>query len=149
MMTTYTTKEADVRLDEKRWFLVDADSKVLGRLASKIAQVLRGKHKTTYSPHLDCGDYVIVVNAEKIKITGRKLTQKIYHHHSGYPCGGFKSENLKTLLNRKPEDVLRFAIYGMLPKGPLGRALMRKLRIYKGTEHGHEAQKPVPVEIDA
>lgn len=149
MMTTYTTKAADVKLDEKRWYLVDADSKILGRLASKIAQVLRGKHKTIYSPHMDCGDYVIVVNAEKIRVTGRKLVQKIYHHHSGYPCGGFKSENLKTLLNRKPEDVLRFAIHGMLPKGPLGRALMRKLRIYKGTEHGHEAQKPVPVEIDA
>lgn len=145
-MKTYTTKAEDVRNDKKRWFLVDADSKILGRLASSIAQVLRGKQKVHYSPHLDCGDYVIVINAEKVRVTGRKPVQKIYHRHTGYP-GGFKSENLKTLLARKPEDVLRFAVHGMLPKGPLGRALMRKLRIYRGTEHDHAAQQPVTVEI--
>jgi len=147
-MNTYTTKAEDIRKDKKRWFLVDADSKVLGRLASRVAQVLRGKHKAYYSPHLDCGDFVIVVNAEKVRVTGRKPIQKIYYHHTGYMCGGFKSENLKTLLNRKPEDAIRFAVHGMLPKGPLGRALMRKLRIYRGAEHDHVAQQPVTVEIE-
>jgi large subunit ribosomal protein L13 len=147
-MNTYTTKANEIGKDQKRWFVVDADSKVLGRLASKVAQVLRGKHKPNYSPHLDCGDYVIIINAEKIKVTGKKMVQKMYYRHSGYPKG-FKSENLKTLMSRKPEEVLRHAVCGMLPKGPLGRALMRKLRIFKGTEHHHEAQNPVPVELDA
>jgi len=147
-MQTYTTKADEIRKDKKIWYLVDADAKVLGRLASRIAQVLRGKHKPYYSPHLDCGDYVIVVNAEKIKVTGRKLTQKMNYRHSGYPKG-FKSENLKTLLDRKPEEVLRRAVWGMLPKGPLGRSLMRKLRIFKGSEHTHQAQNPVKLELNS
>lgn len=147
-MKTYTTKAEDIRKDKKRWLLVDADAKVLGRLASHVAQMLRGKQKAHYSPHLDCGDYVIVVNADKVRVTGRKPIQKIYYRHTGFPNGGFKSENLKTLLARKPEDAIRYAVYGMLPKGPLGRALMRKLRIYRGTEHDHVAQQPVTVEIE-
>ena len=146
-MQTYTTKAEEIRKDKKIWYLVDADAMVLGRLASRVAQVLRGKHKASYSPHLDCGDYVVVVNAEKIKVTGRKLIQKMYYRHSGYPKG-FKSENLKTLLERKPEEVLRRAVWGMLPKGPLGRSLMRKLRIFKGSEHTHQAQNPVKLELD-
>ena len=147
-MKTYTTKAEEIRKDQKVWYLVDADADItLGRLASRVAQVLRGKHKVTYSPHLDCGDYIVIVNAEKIKVTGRKLLQKMYYRHTGYPKG-FKSENLKTLLERKPEEVLRRAVWGMLPKGPLGRSLMRKLRIFKGTNHTHDAQNPVKLELN-
>ena len=128
------------------WYVVDAEGKTLGRLASEIAKVLRGKNKPIFTPHMDCGDYVIIVNAEKIKVTGKKLDQKIYYHHSEY-IGGMKETTLKEKLAKKPEQVIELAVKGMLPKGPLGRQMYRKLFVYAGPEHKHAAQQPKPLEF--
>ena len=126
---------------ERKWYVVDAEGKTLGRLASEVANVLRGKNKPIYTPHIDTGDYVIVVNAEKVKVTGKKLEQKIYYHHSEY-VGGMKEATLREMLAKKPEKVIELAVKGMLPKGPLGRQMFTKLHVYAGPEHKHEAQKP-------
>ena len=126
---------------ERKWYVVDADGCTLGRLASEIAKILRGKNKPQFTPHEDTGDYVIVVNAEKIKVTGKKMSQKIYYHHSGY-VGGMKETTLNEMLAKKPERVLELAVKGMLPKGPLGRQMYRKLFVYTGPDHKHAAQKP-------
>ena len=126
---------------DRKWYVVDATGCTLGRLASEVAKVLRGKNKAIFTPHLDTGDYVIVINADKIKVTGKKLEQKIYYHHSDY-VGGMKETTLREMLNKKPERVIELAVKGMLPKGPLGRQMMTKLHVYAGAEHGHEAQKP-------
>ena len=126
---------------ERKWYVVDADGQTLGRLASEVAKVLRGKNKPIYTPHIDTGDYVIVVNADKIKVTGKKLDQKIYYRHSDY-VGGMKETTLREMMDRKPERVIELAVKGMLPKGPLGRAMIKKLHVYAGPEHNHAAQKP-------
>ncbi len=131
---------------ERKWYVVDAEGKTLGRLASEIANVLRGKNKPIYTPHVDTGDYVIVVNAEKVKVTGKKLEQKIYYHHSEY-VGGMKETTLKDMMKKKPEFVITHAVKGMLPKGPLGRQMLKKLHVYAGPEHKHEAQKPEAMNI--
>ncbi|HHJ20246.1 MAG TPA: 50S ribosomal protein L13 [Gammaproteobacteria bacterium] len=142
-MKTFTAKPAEVKRD---WFVVDADGKTLGRLASEIALRLRGKHKPVYTPHVDTGDYIVVVNAEKIHVTGNKMKDKMYHHHTGY-IGNLKSINLEKLLDKAPERVLEKAVKGMLPKNPLGRAMFKKLKVYAGPEHEHSAQQPKPLEI--
>jgi large subunit ribosomal protein L13 len=142
-MTTYTAKVGEI---ENRWVVVDAQDKVLGRLASQIAVRLRGKHKPEYTPHVDTGDYVVVVNAAKLRVTGRKAERKIYYRHSGFP-GGIKQTNFAKLHAAKPERVLARAVKGMLPKGPLGYAMIRKLKIYAGGSHPHSAQQPTPLEI--
>ncbi len=129
------------------WYVVDAEGKTLGRLASEVAKVLRGKNKPIFTPHMDCGDYVIVVNAEKIKVTGKKLNQKIYYHHSDY-VGGMKETTLKEKLTKKPEQVIELAVKGMLPKGPLGRQMYKKLFVYAGPDHKHAAQQPKALEIN-
>ena len=126
---------------ERKWYIVDAEGKTLGRLSSEVAKVLRGKNKPIFTPHEDTGDYVIVVNAEKIKVTGKKLDQKMYYHHSDY-VGGLKEMNLKDMLDKHPERVIEHAVKGMLPKGPLGREMGKKLFVYAGPEHKHAAQKP-------
>jgi large subunit ribosomal protein L13 len=140
---TYTVGAKDI---EREWYLVNAEGKTLGRLASEIAQVLRGKHKPIYTPHLDCGDYVIVVNADKVQVTGRKLDQKMYYRHSGYP-GGIKSISLRNQLQKHPERVLQAAVRGMLPKNPLGRRMLKKLKVYAGGSHPHQAQQPKVLEL--
>jgi len=137
---TFTPKPADI---QRAWHVVDADGKVLGRVATQVATLLRGKHKPIWSPHLDCGDHVIVVNASKLDVTPRKLADKQYHRHSGYP-GGLTVESLEHLLARDPERVVRFAVRGMLPKGRLGRRMLKKLRVYAGPTHPHAAQQPQP-----
>ena len=137
-MKTFMASPATI---ERKWYVVDADGKTLGRLASEVAKVLRGKNKPIFTPHIDTGDYVIVVNAEKIKVTGKKLDQKVYYRHSGY-VGGIKETTLKEMLNKHPERVIEFAVKGMLPKGPLGREMYTKLFVYAGPDHKHEAQKP-------
>ncbi len=142
-MKSYMASPSDV---ERKWYVVDAEGKTLGRLASEIANVLRGKKKPIYTPHIDTGDYVIVVNAEKVVTTGKKLNQKIYYHHSDY-VGGMKETTLKEMLNKKPEYVMTHAVKGMLPKGPLGRQMLKKLFVYAGPEHKHAAQKPEPLDI--
>ncbi len=126
---------------ERKWYVVDAEGKTLGRLASEVAKVLRGKNKPTFTPHIDTGDYVIVVNAAKVKVTGKKLDQKIYYHHSDY-VGGMKETTLREMMNKKPEKVVELAVKGMLPKGPLGREMYKKLHVYAGPEHEQQAQKP-------
>ena len=126
---------------ERKWYVVDADGCTLGRLASGVASVLRGKNKPQFTPHVDTGDYVIIVNADKVKVTGKKMDQKIYYHHSDY-VGGMKETTLKEMLAKKPERVIELAVKGMLPKGPLGRSMYTKLFVYAGPEHKHEAQKP-------
>ena len=126
---------------ERKWYVVDAEGCTLGRLASEVASVLRGKNKPVFTPHVDTGDYVIVINAEKIKVTGKKLDQKIYYSHSDY-VGGMKETTLREMMNKNPETVIELAVKGMLPKGPLGRQMIKKLHVYAGAEHGHEAQKP-------
>ena len=131
---------------EKKWYVVDADGKTLGRLASEIANVLRGKNKPTFTPHIDTGDYVIVVNAEKVKVTGKKLDQKVYYHHSEY-VGGMKETTLREMMDKKPEFVITHAVKGMLPKGPLGSQMLKKLHVYVGPEHDHAAQKPEKLEF--
>ena len=142
-MKSYMASTASV---ERKWDVVDAADQTLGRLASEIAKVLRGKNKPTYTPHIDTGDYVIVVNADKIKVSGKKLDQKIYYHHSDY-VGGMKETTLKEMLEKKPENVITLAVKGMLPKGPLGRSMLTKLHVYAGPEHDHAAQKPEVLEI--
>lgn len=141
-MKTYSPKPSEVKHE---WYLVDAEGKTLGRLASEIAKVLRGKHKPIYAPHLDTGDYVIVINAEKVHVTGNKLDQKIYYRHSSYP-GGLTSITLREQLKRHPTRVIRSAVKGMLPHNRLGRAMMKKLKIYGGDSHPHQAQGPKPLE---
>ena len=131
---------------ERKWYVVDAEGKTLGRLASEVANVLTGKNKPIYTPHIDTGDYVIVVNAEKVKVTGKKLDQKIYYHHSEY-VGGMKEATLKEMMQKKPEFVITHAVKGMLPKGPLGRQMLKKLHVYAGPEHNHAAQKPETLDI--
>ena len=142
-MTTVSAKPAEVRRD---WYLVDADGKTLGRLATEIARRLRGKHKPIYTPHVDTGDYIVVVNAEKVHVTGNKRQAKMYHHHTGY-VGNLKSISLEKLLAKAPERVIESAVKGMLPKNSLGRAMYRKLKVYAGPEHKHTAQQPQPLEI--
>ncbi len=142
-MTTYTAKVGEI---ENRWVVVDAQGKVLGRLAAQIAARLRGKHKPEYTPHVDTGDYVVVLNAAKLRVTGRKAERKIYYRHSGFP-GGIKQTNFAKLHAAKPERVLARAVKGMLPKGPLGYAMIRKLKIYAGGSHPHSAQQPTTLEI--
>lgn len=137
-MKTFVPSTATV---ERKWYVVDADGMTLGRLASEVAKVLRGKNKAIFTPHLDTGDYVIIVNAEKVKVTGKKMDQKIYYRHSDY-VGGMKETTLKEMLAKHPERVLEFAVKGMLPKGPLGRQMYKKLFVYAGPEHKHAAQKP-------
>ncbi|MBE5954158.1 MAG: 50S ribosomal protein L13 [Lachnospiraceae bacterium] len=131
---------------ERKWYVVDATGHTLGRLSSEIASILRGKNKPTFTPHIDTGDYVVVVNADKIKVTGKKMAQKIYYHHSDY-VGGMKEQTLAEKLAKKPEDVIYLAVKGMLPKGPLGRQMIKKLHVYAGPEHKQQAQKPEALEI--
>lgn len=142
-MKTFNVKNEEITKD---WYVVDGQEKILGRLASELASRLRGKHKPIYTPHLDTGDFVIVVNAEKIRLTGNKLANKIYYRHSGYP-GGLTETTAGKLLQEKPEDVLKIAVRGMLPKNTLGRAMLKKLKIYKGPEHPHDAQCPRVLEL--
>ena len=142
-MSTYMANASNI---ERKWYVVDAEGKTLGRLASEVANVLRGKNKPTYTPHIDTGDYVIVVNAEKIQVTGKKLDQKIYYHHSEY-VGGMKEATLREMMQKKPEFVITHAVKGMLPKGPLGRQMLKKLHVYAGPEHNHAAQKPETLDI--
>ena len=131
---------------ERKWYVVDAEGCTLGRLASEVASVLRGKNKPVFTPHVDTGDYVIVINADKIKVTGKKMDQKVYYHHSDY-VGGMKEQTLKEKMAKKPEDVIYLAVKGMLPKGPLGRQMIKKLYVYAGPEHKQQAQKPEVLEI--
>ena len=126
---------------ERKWYVVDAEGQTLGRLAAEVAKVLRGKNKPEFTPHIDTGDNVIVINAEKIKVTGKKLDQKVYYHHSDY-VGGMKETTLREMMAKKPEQVIELAVKGMLPKGPLGRTMIKKLHVYAGPEHAHQAQKP-------
>ena len=142
-MKTYSAKAGEVNRD---WFVVDAADKTLGRLASEIAHRLRGKHKPEYTPHVDTGDYIVVINAEKVKVTGAKATDKMYHHHTGYP-GGLKSISFEKLIDKAPERVLQRAVKGMLPRNPLGRAMFKKLKVYAGGEHPHAAQQPQALNI--
>ncbi|MGD2117701.1 MAG: 50S ribosomal protein L13 [Chromatiales bacterium] len=143
MATTVSAKPAEVRRD---WYLVDAENKTLGRLATEIAHRLRGKHKPIYTPHVDTGDYIVVINAEKIRVTGNKLQDKMYHHHTGY-IGNLKSISLEKQLEKAPERVITTAVRGMLPRSPLGRAMMKKLRVFAGSEHSHQAQQPQVLDI--
>ncbi|WP_133510795.1 50S ribosomal protein L13 [Candidatus Thiosymbion oneisti] len=142
-MRTESTKPAQVRHE---WYLVDAQGKTLGRLASELARRLRGKHKVEYTPHVDTGDYIVVVNAERVRVTGNKLRNKLYHHHTGY-IGSLKSISLGKLLAKAPERVIIHAVKGMLPRNPLGRAMLKKLRVYAGPQHRHQAQQPQPLDI--
>lgn len=141
---TYSAKPTEV---QRKWYVVDAEGKTLGRLATTVAATLRGKHKPTYTPHIDTGDFVVVVNAEKIKVTGNKETQKVYYRHSNYP-GGLKSETLKDLRGRHPDRIIENAVKGMLPRTALGKQQLTKLKIYAGAEHPHTAQNPVALELD-
>jgi len=142
-MKTFSAKAESVRRD---WYVVDAEDKTLGRFASEIALRLRGKHKAEYTPHVDTGDYIVVVNAEKVRVTGNKTTDKIYHRHTGY-IGSLKSISFEKLQAEKPERIIELAVKGMLPKNPLGRAMFRKLKVYAGAEHGHAAQQPKTLDI--
>ncbi|MDZ7784430.1 MAG: 50S ribosomal protein L13 [Halioglobus sp.] len=142
-MKTYSAKAESVQRD---WYVVDASGKTLGRLASAIAHRLRGKHKAEYTPHVDTGDYIVVVNAEKVRVTGAKATDKMYHRHSGYP-GGLRSISFEQLIDKAPENVIQTAVKGMLPRNPLGRAMFRKLKVYAGSDHPHTAQQPRELNI--
>lgn len=142
-MKSYMAKAESM---EHKWYVVDAEGMVLGRLASQVAAVLRGKHKPIFTPHVDCGDHVIVINAEKIVLTGNKMTDKIYYHHTGYP-GGIKKASYGDLIEKKPEFVIYEAVRRMMPKGPLGSKMLKKLRVYRGAEHNHEAQQPQPLTL--
>ncbi len=137
-MKTISAKPESV---ERDWYVVDATDKTLGRLATEVARRLRGKHKPIYTPHVDTGDYVVIVNAEKVKVTGRKSTDKVYYHHTGFP-GGIKGITFEKLIDKKPQQVIELAVKGMMPRGPLGRAMLRKMKIYAGPEHPHVAQQP-------
>ena len=140
---TFTPRAGDI---ERQWFVVDAEGKTLGRLASQIAHVLRGKHKPTYSPHMDLGDHIVVINAEKIRVTGRKADQKVYYRHTGYP-GGLRTTTYEDMLGKHPERILRIAVKGMLPNNILGRQMFKKLRVYAGPEHEHAAQQPQALSV--
>ncbi|MGL4827112.1 MAG: 50S ribosomal protein L13 [Vibrionaceae bacterium] len=142
-MKTFVAKPESVKRD---WYIVDAENKTLGRIATEIASRLRGKHKAEYTPHVDTGDYIVVINAEKVKVTGAKATDKIYYSHTGY-VGGIKSISFEKLIAKKPEMVIELAVKGMLPRGPLGRAMFRKLKVYAGTAHKHAAQQPQVLDI--
>jgi large subunit ribosomal protein L13 len=142
-MDTFFPKQGDLK---KKWYVADADAVVLGRLSARIAAILRGKHKPTYTPHEDMGDFVIVINAEKVKMTGNKLQQKTYENYSGYP-GGLRTVNARTLLASKPADVIKLSVKGMLPKNALGRKMFKKLKVYKGSEHPHKAQMPETLDM--
>ena len=142
-MKTFSAKPETVKRD---WFVIDAEDKVLGRLATEIARRLRGKHKAEYTPHVDTGDYIVIINAEKVVVTGNKTKNKLYHHHTGYP-GGLKTVNFEKLQQTKPEMIIEKAVKGMLPKNPLGRDMFRKLKVYAGSEHNHAAQQPTALEI--
>jgi len=144
MQKTWNAKQGDI---DRRWYVVDAEGQTLGRLATRIADTLRGKNKAQYTPHVDSGDFVVVVNAEKIAVTGKKLDQKLYHRHSGYP-GGLRTRTLREQLERRPTEVLRKAVKGMLPRNRLARAQITKLKIYAGPKHPHEAQEPAPLPED-
>lgn len=137
-MSTYVAKPAEL---DRKWYLIDAEDLILGRLASEVAKILRGKHKPQYTPFIDTGDYVIVVNADKVALTGRKRDQKLYRYHTGYP-GGLKEVKFRDMMSKRPERVIELAVKGMLPKNPLGRAMFKKLKVYAGPEHGHDAQQP-------
>jgi large subunit ribosomal protein L13 len=141
-MKTFVAKEKEV---EKKWYVIDAGDKILGRLATEIANILRGKHKSLFTPHMDAGDYVVVVNADRIILTGNKLDKKIYYRHSGY-IGGLKQTTAKEMLQKKPENLIKYAVKGMLPKNSLGRRQLMKLKIYTGPDHPHQAQNPVTLE---
>jgi large subunit ribosomal protein L13 len=142
-MKTYQAKKEELGY---KWYLVNAEGKVLGRLATELAKILKGKNKPTYTPHVDTGDFVIVVNAGKVTLTGKKMKDKIYYHHTGYP-GGIKEMNAEKLLAKKPTEMIRMAVRGMLPKNSLGRQMLRKLKIYGGPNHPHDAQKPISLEL--
>lgn len=143
-MNTFMEKKENV---ERKWYVIDAEGEILGRLATKVATVLRGKHKPTYTPHVDCGDYVIVINASKVKLTGNKLEDKMYYNHSGY-TGGLRERNAQTMLDKYPEEMIERAVKGMLPKGPLGRKMAKKLFVYAGPEHEQQAQKPIEMKVN-
>ena len=146
MLKTYTAKPSDI---EKKWWLIDAEDLVVGRLATIVAKILRGKHKTTFTPNIDCGDYVIIVNAEKVKLTGKKYAEKLYYWHTGYP-GGIKDRTARQIMEGKyPERILEYAVSRMMSRGPLQRDLMTKLHIYKGNEHKHQAQNPQILDVGA
>jgi len=142
-MKTYSARAQDVR---RQWHLIDAEGKTLGRLATEVARRLRGKHKPEFTPHVDTGDYVVVINAEKVHVTGNKMSDKMYHHHTGY-IGNLKSISLEKQLEKRPEKVIQLAVKGMMPRGPLGRAMLSKLKVYAGSEHPHAAQQPQPLEL--
>ena len=142
-MKTFSAKSKEVKRD---WFLVDANGKTLGRLATEVASRLRGKHKAEYTPHVDTGDYIVIVNAAKIAVTGNKFNDKMYHHHTGY-IGNLKSVSFKDLIKKKPEEVIQRAVKGMLPKGPLGREMAKKMKIFSGSDHTHGAQQPQTLDI--
>ncbi len=143
-MKTFSAKPESVQRD---WFIIDAENVVLGRLATEVARRLRGKHKPEYTPHVDTGDYIVIVNAEKVRVTGNKFNDKMYYHHTGYP-GGIKGITFEKLLQKAPERIIEIAVKGMLPKGPLGRDMYRKLKVYAGPDHKHSAQQPVLLAID-
>ncbi len=143
MRKTYSAKAEEI---ERTWYVVDAEGKTLGRLATEVARILRGKHKPIYTPHVDTGDFVIIVNAEKIRVTGKRLDQKMYYRHSGY-MGGLKETSLRTMLDKHPERVLQHAVKGMMPKNRLGRQMYKKLKVYAAPDHPHAAQKPLPLEF--
>lgn len=143
-MSTFLQKKENI---ERKWYVIDATGVSLGRVATKAASVLRGKHKPTYTPYVDCGDYVIVINADKVKLTGNKLNDKMYYNHSGYP-GGLRERNAKTMIQNYPEEMMERAIKGMLPHGRLGRAMGKKLFVYRDENHKHAAQKPIELKVD-
>lgn len=143
IMKSFIAKPHEV---ERKWYVVDAEGKTLGRVASQVATVLRGKNKPTFTPHVDCGDYVIVINAEKVEVTGKKRKEKVYKHHTGYP-GGLRETTFDKLIAKKPEEIIRHAVKGMMPKGKLGRQMYKKLKVYAGPEHDHAAQKPEKLEF--
>ena len=143
-MKTFMQKKENI---ERKWYVIDAEGLNLGRVATKAATVLRGKHKPTFTPHVDCGDYVIIINAEKVNLTGNKLNDKMYYNHSGFP-GGLRERNAKTMIENYPEEMMERAVKGMLPHGRLGRQMGKKLFVYKGADHKHEAQKPIEMKVD-
>ncbi len=143
-MNTFMEKKETV---ERKWYVIDAEGQTLGRVATKVATVLKGKHKPTYTPHVDCGDYVIVINASKVNLTGNKLEDKMYYNHSGY-TGGLRERNAKTMIEKYPEEMMERAVKGMLPKGPLGRQMIKKLFVYAGDTHNQQAQKPIEMKVN-
>jgi large subunit ribosomal protein L13 len=142
-MKTFQARKEEL---DRKWYLINAEGKILGRLSTELVKILKGKNKPTYTPHIDTGDFVVVVNAGKVTLTGKKMKDKIYYHHTGYP-GGIKEMNAEKLLAKKPTEMIRIAVKGMLPKNSLGRQMLRKLKIYAGPNHPHDAQKPVPLEL--